>query len=37
VSPLVFSELLDKYPGIARSLLSTLTARIRSLEASLES
>jgi CRP-like cAMP-binding protein len=37
VSPLVFSELLDEYPGIARSLLGTLTARVRSLEASLES
>jgi len=36
VSPLVFSELLDKYPGIARSLLTTLTTRIRSLESSLE-
>lgn len=33
VSPLVFSELLDKYPGMSRSLLATLTSRIRTLEA----
>ena len=37
VSPLVFSELLDKYPGVARSLLTTLTTRIRALEAPPES
>ena len=37
VSPLSVAELMDKHPGIARSLLTTLTARIRSLEASLGS
>ncbi|MBK9738843.1 MAG: cyclic nucleotide-binding domain-containing protein [Actinobacteria bacterium] len=33
VSPLAFSELLDAHPGISRTLLSVLTARIRRIEA----
>jgi CRP/FNR family transcriptional regulator, cyclic AMP receptor protein len=33
VSPMNFSGLIDKYPELARSLLTALCARIRSLEA----
>jgi len=35
VSPLTFREILDSYPSVARSLLTHLVARIRSLEQSL--
>jgi CRP/FNR family cyclic AMP-dependent transcriptional regulator len=37
VSPLTFKEVLDTYPGVARSLLVHLVTRIRSLESSLGS
>jgi len=33
VSPLAFSDLLDRHPGVARALLPALTARIRRIEA----
>jgi CRP-like cAMP-binding protein len=33
VSPLAFSSLLEAHPGISRTLLSVLTARIRRIEA----
>lgn len=33
VSPLAFSQLLDAHPGISRTLLTVLTARIRRIEA----
>ena len=35
ISPLTFRETLDAYPGVARSLLVHLVARIRSLESTL--
>ena len=33
VSPLAFSQLLDAHPGVSRTLLNVLTARIRRIEA----
>ena len=37
ISPLTFKETLDAYPGVARSLLVHLVARVRSLESTLGS
>jgi CRP-like cAMP-binding protein len=37
ISPLTFRETLDAYPGVARSLLVHLVARVRSLESTLGS
>ncbi|HEX5016932.1 MAG TPA: cyclic nucleotide-binding domain-containing protein [Actinomycetes bacterium] len=37
ISPLTFTEVLDAYPGVARSLLVHLVGRIRSLESTLGS
>ena len=34
ISPVNFSELIDKHPGLARSLLKALCARIRLIEGS---
>jgi CRP/FNR family transcriptional regulator, cyclic AMP receptor protein len=37
ISPANFSQLIDKHPALARSLLAALCARIRSLESAAES
>ena len=37
ISPLNFSELIDKHPSLAKALLKALCARIRSLEQTLSS